>query len=105
MMTLQTALTRLWYLFLFPLVDPPTILTESKDDATARLWQPEDDGRYFAWVRQRGAKNPVSPVIVYDKNIGGKMEYVGNLQMLKPHEYGDDLDALADRYPAPPITE
>lgn len=100
-MMLHEFLNRLWFLILFPLAEPPAFL----EGPEGKIFLPEEDGRYFAWVRQRGAKIPASPVIVYDRNIGAKQEYVGNLHMLKPHEYGDDLDVLAARYPAPEVKE
>lgn len=67
--------------------------------------QPKNDGRKFGWQRSRGgARSPATPVIVYgDGWVGGEKEMVGNLHMLKPHEYGLSLDELAGTYPCPPI--
>jgi hypothetical protein len=69
-----------------------------------RELDPPSDGRMFGWQRTRGgARRPAMPVIVYDKRVGGGKEFVGDLHLLKPHEYGDDLDVLASRYPMPDV--
>jgi hypothetical protein len=61
------------------------------------------DGWKFGWQRMRGAARPVMPVILRDPSVGGKKEFVGDLHLMKPHEYEDDLDTLAERYPCPPF--
>lgn len=94
-MTLQQFLLECWYMAFFPL-DPPKFLHPP---------QPPYDGRFLAWVRARGTREKVTPVIIYDKNIGGRHEFVGDFHTLAPSEYGDDLDVLAERYPAPVLQE
>jgi hypothetical protein len=59
------------------------------------------DGRFFAWQRSRNARDPVSPVIVHDPEIGPKMEFVGEKHVLSPVEYDDDFPKLMKRYPPP----
>lgn len=61
------------------------------------------DGRMFGWQRIRGgARRPAMPVIIFDKVVGGKKEFVA-LRLMEPNEYGDDLNVLAERYPCPVI--
>lgn len=60
--------------------------------------------KIFAWVRARGASlRPAQPVIIHDKTIGPKLEFVGDLHLMKPHQDHLTIDELAECYPAPEV--
>lgn len=115
-MIVREFLQRMWHLTFFPLLDPPPRLGEppapSFEEVSRRMVCEIEaiiaatvaDGRRFGWQRVRGGTlRAAVPVVVYDIKVGGDKEFVGDLHLMKPREYSDDLATLAERYPCPPI--
>ena len=67
------------------------------------------DGRRFAWINatqyaKEGGQSPLVPVVLYDPLVCGEARLaIVVSRVLLPSEYGDSLDVLAARYPAPPV--
>lgn len=58
----------------------------------------------FAWVRSRGATTrPAQPVILRDITIGPKLEFVGDLHLIKPEQEHLSIDELVELHPAPEV--
>lgn len=60
------------------------------------------DGRMFGWQR---TLTGVSPVVVWDRAHGcAKMEFVGDLHLMRPEQYRMTVDELVVEYPAPAMS-